>query len=254
MMFGSGGGGAFGSKEGEPWTIRCAELQGPNSQTAADSVANSLRQTSGIKADAVRVEHTGDSSAVFYGTYYRTMDRKTKRLAVTKEMDRDMRLIKQLGVPGKGHYFNQAKFVPLPTPDVGNPEWALERANGVYSLRVAVFFNEPGFYERKDAAAEYVKALREKGHPAFYRHGLINSEVFVGEFGDNAIEPFRTQGHGGTISMDLVSDEVRAMRAKENFRFELWNLRRRVGSISGKQVAAGSQLMRIHEAAVEETW
>lgn len=256
MLFDAGrlGGGLGGAKEGEPWTIRCLELRGTDSQTQAESVAESLRQTAGIKADAVRVEQAGGASTIYYGTYYRKMDRKTKHLVVTKEMSKDMRLIKELGVPGRGHYFNQAKFVPMPSADVGNPEWALARANGVYSLRIGVFYNEPGFYERKDAAAEYVKALREKGHSAFYRHGLINSEVFVGEFGADAVKPFQSRGGGGMIVMDTVSDEVRALQAKENFRYELWNLRRRVENIGGKQVAAGSQLMPIRETAEEATW
>jgi hypothetical protein len=169
-------------------------------------------------------------------------------------MNKDMRLVKQLGVPGRGHYFNQAKFVPMPSPDVGNPEWSLARANGVYTLRIGVFYNEPGFYERKEAAAEYAKALREKGHPAFYRHGLINSEVFVGEFGADAVKPYQSRGAGGLIAMDMASDEVRALQAQENFRYELWNLRRRVENIGGKQISAGSQLVPIHEPQETDAW
>ena len=31
--------------------------------------------------------------------------------------------------------------MPAPTPDVGKPDWHLRKNRGVYTLRVAIFFN-----------------------------------------------------------------------------------------------------------------
>jgi hypothetical protein len=241
--------------EGEPWTIQCLALTGVDRRKTAESVADVLRNTPRISRRDVQIEHGDKQSTVYYGTYYRRIDRQTQRLEVTEAMNRDMRLIKELGVPGQGHYFADAKFVPAPTPDMGNPAWSLERATGVYSLRVALFANEPGFYDRKKAAAEYAALLREKGFPAFYLHGPIHSEVFVGEFGEDAVTPVSARnpaGKPGVVGFDVLSPEVRALQAKENFAYELLNLRKRGEKIGDKTVYTASQLMRVRDALAKD--
>ena len=251
----TGGGGPFGlfSPKGEPWTIQCLVLTGEDRRKTVESVAEVLRSTPRIDRRQVTLEHGDNESMIYYGRYFRRIDPKTRRLEVTPEMNRDMLLLKELGVPGQGHYFPDAKFVPQPTPDVGNPAWSVERATGVYSLRVAVFANEPGFYERKKAAAVYAALLRGKGYPAFYFHGPIHSEVFVGEFGEDALRPITArsqaadEGAHGVIGFNVPSPEVRALQAKENFAYELWNLRRRGETVGDKKVYTASQLVRIRE-------
>lgn len=243
--------------EGEPWTIQCLALTNHNRRATAESVAEVLYSTPGIDGRKVRVEHSECQSTVYYGMYVRRLDPETRRLEVTSAMNRDLRAIKELGVPGQGHYFADAIFTPVPTPDVGNPEWALDRTTAAYSLRVAIFANEPGFYERKKAAAEYVAMLRKEGYQAFYRHGRIHSEVCVGEFGEDALRSVTRKGESGERSLmgfDLPSPEVRALRAKRDFAFELLNLRKRSEIVGERKVYAASQLVRIRDELPEEQW
>ncbi len=262
------GGWGFGrlfKPEGEPWTIRCLVLTGANRRVDAESIADVLRDTRGIRGRDVRLEHDAEESTIYYGKYYRRIDRKTRRPEITRSMKRDMRALKELGVPGQGHYFADARFVPLPTPDVGDPAFSLDWAKGVYSLRVAVFANEPGFYERKKAAAEYTTMLRKKGHRTFYRHGPIHSEVFVGEFGEDAVRSVEARrvveddGNPWGVGQEVIgfnqySREVRALRARENFAFELWNLRRRGEKIGNRTVYTASRLVRIRDELEDDQW
>ncbi|MCP4590984.1 MAG: hypothetical protein GY842_09585 [bacterium] len=254
-------GGGWFTPEGEPWTIRCLTLGGPDRQRTADSVAETLRSTPSIDPDKVSVEHGAEESAVYFGTYYRLIGAETHRLEFTKAMHRDMLALKALGVPGQGHYFAEAKFVPVPTPNVGDPALSLDWNKGVYSLRVAVFANEPGFYERKRAAAAYAAELRKMGYRAFYRHGAIHSEVFVGEFGEDAAETVVGQtaptGYAGghtLLGMELYSREVRALQRKEDFAYERWNMHRRSETISGRKAYTASKVIRIRDEAGEEAW
>jgi len=243
--------------KGEPWTIQCLVLSGLDRRKTAESVADTLRNTARIDRRNIELEHGEHESTIYYGKYMRPIDAKTRRLEVTEAMDRDMRIIKELGVPGQGHYFADAKFVPVPTPDVGNSEWALDRANGVYSLRVAIFANEPGFYERKKAAAEYTAMLRKEGYPAFYRHGQIHSEVLVGELGEDALTPVARKSDPSKrtlVGFDLPSPEVRTLRKNRDFAFELFNLRKRSERVGNRKVYAASQLVRIRDALPEEQW
>ncbi|MCK4657894.1 MAG: hypothetical protein KAV82_00085 [Phycisphaerae bacterium] len=255
-----GGGGGLGSlfaPKGEPWTIQCIVLRGPNRRQTAESVAKVLCSTADINRREVRLEHGVGESTIYYGKYNRRIESRTRRLEVTDQMNRDMLMIKELGVPGQGHYFPNARFVPIPTPDVGNPSWSLDRADGVYSLRVAIFCNEPGFYERKKAAAEYAAFLRKKGYAAFYHHGHIHSEVFVGEFGEGAVQSVSAKTQDGDIAVvgiELFSPEVHSLRAKETFTFELWNLRKRGRKIGNKTVYNSSQLVRITELLEPDEW
>ena len=257
------GGGGFGrlfEPKGEPWTIRCLVLTGPSRRETAESVADTLRTTQGISRRAVRVEHDEDRSMIYYGRYHRRIDSRTRRLEVTDRMDQDMRMLKALGVPGQGHYFADARFVPLPTEDLGNPAWSLDRATAVYSLRVAVFANEPGFYERKQAAAQYAALLRREGHTAFYHHGAIHSEVYVGEFGEDAVQPAVAPSRAGNdersgvLGFDARSPEVHALQAERDFACELWNLHRRGERIGDRMVFAPSQLVRIRGVLEEGEW
>ena len=112
---------------------------------------------------------------------------------------------------------------PTPTPNPGPPEWQLRNCPGTYSLRIAIFFDEPGFYRRKQAAVAYCAELRDKGYDAWYRHSEFVSEVFVGTFGPDA----RVKGRKSGVVAYLNSTEVQALQRQEKgqFALELWNMK-----------------------------
>ena len=82
--------------------------------------------------------------------------------AIPQQMQRDTALIKDLTVDG-GRFFLESRPVPYPTPDVGRPEWQLKRCPGEYSLRVALFFDEPGFRNRVTRFPEGRQATTARG-------------------------------------------------------------------------------------------
>jgi hypothetical protein len=181
------GGSLFGSK-GAPWTIQCLEVQGQARMRQIEPFAESLRRTTGIRPKDVFVRDESDGFArLYYGTYYRRTDPKTRKRSTPPQLQTDMELIKQLSSESGQRYFLQALAVRMPMPNVGNPQWVLSRATGVYSLQVAVFEPNDDFWEHKQAAAEYCEFLRKKGHEAYYHHASASSMVTVGSFGSEAV-------------------------------------------------------------------
>jgi len=131
------GGSPFGSK-GAPWTIQCLEIKGPARMQQIEPFAESLRRTTGIRSKDVFVRDEPDGFArLYYGTYYRHTDPKTRKRSTPPQLQKDMELIKQLGSPSGQRYFLQALAVRMPMPDVGDPLRALSQAKGRYSLQVA---------------------------------------------------------------------------------------------------------------------
>lgn len=189
---GSGGGSSavrrpFGTK-GAPWTIQCLEIQGPGRMQQIEPFAESLRRTAGIRTKDVFVRDESDGFArLYYGTYYRRTDPKTRKRTTPPQLQTDLELIRQLGDDSGRRYFLQALAVRMPMPNVGNPQWALSNATGVYSLQVAVFEPNDDFWEHKQAAAEFCELLRKKGREAYYHHAPASSMVTVGSFGPEAV-------------------------------------------------------------------
>ncbi len=174
--------------KGTPWTILCIELSGPERVSRVGDLANSLRNTPGIRAADVSVGDEPDGYArLYYGTYFRKTEKKTGKRSIPKALAQDMELIKQLGDASGRRYFLGAMVVRLPTPDVGNPAWDLAKANARYSLQVAVFEPTEDFWEYKQAAADYCEWLRKKGYEAYYHHSIASSVVTVGLFGPEAV-------------------------------------------------------------------
>lgn len=179
--------GLFGSK-GAPWTIQCLEISAPARMQQIEPFAESLRRTTGIRPKDVFIRDEQDGFArLYYGTYYRRTDPKTRKRSTPPQLQMDMELIKQLGSESGQHYFLQALAVRMPMPNVGNPQWALSHATGVYSLQVAVFEPNDDFWEHKQAAAEYCEFLRKKGYEAYYHHAAASSMVTVGSLGSEAV-------------------------------------------------------------------
>jgi hypothetical protein len=216
-------------KIGENWTILCMEVRGMDRRQRAESIAEALRHTPGLNGNQVSVVHDSERSRIYYGRYWRAGDKNTGKFAMPRELIMDRLLIKDLTFNGD-RYFLESRIMPEPTPDVGNPNWRLDRNPGVYTLRIALFFSEPGFTKRREAAAAYCEELRNKGHEAYYRHGDFTSEVFVGSFGEDALYEARKSG----VLVSLPSPEVQALQEKETFRFELWNLKT-LASQEGRQ-------------------
>jgi hypothetical protein len=228
--------------QGEEWTILGMEVRGPGCVEQAERVAASLRRTPGIKSKGVYVRHDENRSRVYYGRYFRRADKETGKLDMPEEMRTDRALIKDLTVDGS-RFFVESRIMPFPTPDVGEPAWELRRNPGLYTLRIALFYNEPGFTERKKAAAAYCDELRSRGHEAYYRHGDITSEVYVGSFGEDALVEGRRSG----VLVSLPGAEVQALQEKETFRYELWNLKTLSSKEGGKKVVRASRVVPVSD-------
>lgn len=227
-FFGEGGS-PFGRRVGdvETWTIECNEYQGPAAGEMADSMAAALKRVETIKADAVWVKKEPDRGHVYYGNY----DLKYVEAQVDSEshakgdihielndgIKRDLRLIRTLAM-GDQYPFFSARPVPKPTEDVGPPDWDLRNAKGVYSLNIGVTYNTPTLHNHKEAAVEWVKALREQGFEAYYYHAPdgTRSSVCVGTFGEDALVTYAD-------GRPAYSQAVNALRNEGDFTYNLEN-------------------------------
>ena len=174
------------SRGKERWTICCVRY------TAADfadyarrcnELADMLRRVDGLRAKNVRVVSNATSSTVYYGQYVKVPSPETGTLQFSPEMQRDVGLIRQLTL---NRYTPFARAVPELIEEGTSTipeEWHVTRAKGRYTLQVAVFYNTPTFSERRQAAEDYVRLLRERGLAAYYTHEPARSFVFVGDFG-----------------------------------------------------------------------
>lgn len=227
----SGLGRARAGAKGLPWTILCLELQGEHRDRVIDDVAAVLRDTPGIRADAVLVRHDSDGyTRLYYGTYRRRIDRETGKPSLPPRVRADLASIRSLGTPMAGgttgqYFFRRAYATPLPPPDVGNPDWALIRADGVYTLQIAAFVSTDDFTEFKRAAAEYCTRLRDLGHEAYYHHSQSVSIVTVGAFGADAI--YNTEvlsaDRRAKIEVAHYSANVLALQKNELFKYNTVN-------------------------------
>ncbi len=236
---GGGGGGAtlFGKPKGAPWTILAYETRGPYAVRNAETLADLLRKFTDLNPKNVRVTHDQDGfSRIYYGTYYRQRDPQTGEAPVPPELQRDLRLIRLLQSEDAKRHFIMARKMPVPQPDVGRPEWALQTVKKPYTLQVAVFesFEIPEF---KQAAADYCAELRRKGYEAYYHHGLDTSVVTVGAFDRDAV---RVEGGIATYSK-----EVTDLQAKETFAYNLTNGRKLTVRQQGVESPVASQLMLV---------
>ena len=165
-------------QQGEPWTILCLEATGAEACKSLDILADGLRQTPGLKRDAVRLVRQADSSRLYYGAYYRYWDSDSGRWRMPPELRRDMSCIRQLAA-GQNFPFLHCTPVPQETAELGPPEWDLRRADGEYTLLVAVYSE---MEHRRQAAVEHVKLLRDQGEEAYFYHHMGKSHVSVGSF------------------------------------------------------------------------
>lgn len=141
--------------------------------------------------------------------------------------------------------FLRAMPIRMPTPDVGNPGWALGNVPATYSLQVAVFEPSGDFWEYKQAAADYCAMLRDKGFEAYYHHGDASSEVTVGAFGPDAVT---TKWEGGRWAT-YYSPAVLALQRNDLLKYNRLNGGiYRVKSGAGPSIAVPSRVVEIpHE-------
>lgn len=237
---------------GTAWTIQCLELRGPQHKEHIKQIAETLKRTPGIRPhDVFTRDGPDECSRLYYGTYYRSIDKKSGRRAIPKQMRSDLELVKQLGAGPGEYYFLHARKVRMPTPDVGNPEWALSSVDGVYTLQVAAFEPTDDFWEYKQAAADYCELLRAKGYEAYYYHSPTKavSMVTVGLFGREAV---RTSGDGRTYySQDVIELQERDELLKYNW---LNGGIYRVKNTKGVMVPVPSRLVRLPQADESIEW
>lgn len=211
-------------KKGEPaWTILALELQGPTAQRDIERFAETLRNTPGIKADEVFVRAGNEQARLYYGSYAAKDSKKESQHSIPAQLREDLLMLKQLGDPNGGRYFLRALPVRMPTDDVGNPDWALSQARGLYTLQVGVFEPSGEFTQYKEAAAEFCKLLREQGHEAYYYHTDAASMVTVGAFGADAVIQPPRESKPGAVAIPTYHPKIIGMQKNELLKYNLLN-------------------------------
>lgn len=226
---GDSGRSLFGRKAGETeiWTIECNAYRSPSRREMADRMATALKHVRELRPEKVWVEHGEKQSRVFYGDYeLKYVEAKVDReshargdlvIKLSEAIKRDLRFIKTLAL-GDQHPFFSARAIPKPIEDVGPPEWDLRNAKGVYTLHVGVTYNTRTLHDYKRAAVDWVRALRDDGHEAYYYHDPDEprSDICVGTFGEDAMIE---SSDGGA----RYSEAVNALRKQGDFKYNLEN-------------------------------
>ncbi len=123
----------------------------------------------------------------------------------------------------------------------GPPEWDVHKASGPFTLQIARFFNTPSFDQRKEAAVEYVRQLRQEGFEAYYWHQDARSLVFVGNFPS---APERFGPHEQKAAAQLEADRLAAR--KEEFQYMTFNgYPRRTRTATGQWVRDAPLLVEV---------
>ncbi len=208
--------------EGEAWTILCLDARDKHHVQNADHLLSALKQVKGLDSSMASVAHEDNASKVYYGRYSRKVD-AAGRESFGADAVRDLQLIRSLAA-GDAFPFATARYVPVPTPDAGRPEWHVAKCPGVYTLQVGVFYDTPTFSQRKEAAAQWVEQLRSEGVEAYYHHGEVRSSVMVGQFGVEDIIRERNGPANNSLNMRTrYSQKVETLRNQQEFRYNLEN-------------------------------
>lgn len=252
----AGRGGGWFRPKGAPWTILCLELDGPYGAQQIDQIAETLRRTPGIRADDVFVRRDPDGGGrLYYGTYYRQTDPQTGKRSTPDLLRRDIELIKSLGSGPGEYFFASALVVRMPTPDVGNPAWALTHADGEYTLQVAAFEPTDEFQAYKQAAADYCALLRDEGFEAYYHHDSACSMVTVGSFGADAVKTRVVTEKGLKTVKNYYSPKIQALLRDKTLRYHHVNgAIHKIITPDGKKVPAPSRLVKIPRKESSTPW
>jgi hypothetical protein len=184
----------------------------------ANLLADQLRKIQELRPDKVRVTNTASGSTIYYGQYVKVPSPETGRLVFPPEYLKDLAIIQRMTYRGM-QVFRYAKpeLAERDSTTPGMEQWDLANAKGRYTLQIAVFYNTPTFSERKEAAEQYVKLLRQDGFAAYFRHEAARSFVFVGDFEDSDI----VKGPEGPRAGPRVEQLIK--QREEEFRYTLEN-------------------------------
>lgn len=209
----------------EVWAIRCITLRTPDQLQRANSYADALKKVAGLKPKLVQVISDDDGTAVFYGRYRREYRKDSTEERFTPNHLPDLETIRGLRFQGADVWpFTLASMDLLPTYRSPHPEWNLAKADGYWSLHVAVFYNTDTLRTRRTAAEEYCALLRQQGEEAYYHHGTVNSSVYVGTYPEGAIvEMRREEPLRGTVNTSFKIVDPRMTEAQKRFPVSLHN-------------------------------
>jgi len=200
--------GSVGCSQEGGWHIAVERYQRPAEDQLAESVAQILRESTGVDPQKVTLIRETGSTLLSYGRYSDFESPAAQG---------DLKLIKSLGMPGKGVAFPVAHIELLPEEDPPVPHgWMLTNGGGYWTLEVARF-DLPG---RKKAAAAYLKMLRDKRVPAYIWNGRYRSVVTVGSFAQSAMT---TVGGPPAGPAKLVITDPQLKKFQKDFQFLLIN-------------------------------
>jgi hypothetical protein len=223
---GSGGAGStqsgalFGGSEPrdgrERWTIRAMHTEAPNHAQYAQQLADLLRKVDGIDPGKVRVVTDQRGSTIYYGEYVKQPSPERDRLVFPPEYQRDIEFIRRLALNQSTPFFYAEPELIDRTPGEVGP-YDVSKAAGSYTLYIAVFYNTATFQQRREAANEYVRLLREAGYSAYYYHDPHRSYVFVGDFTEQDIVTRNGQPtFGPRVESFIQANEAEFRHLSEN--------------------------------------
>lgn len=187
------------------WTILCDTVEGPGHVAQATLAKSKLAQAS--RMPDWYVIHTEKDSSIYYG-YYRGWEIPSEK----KRADADRARLAALTDTRGNPVLRGSVLVPVIPPDpVAPADWNLLNTPGdaYWTIEVATF---SGDVNRKEAAVQTVRELREKGEKqAYYFHGPTVSSVCIGAWKREAVAE---QGTGITKS-GVMRDDAHTQRADQ---------------------------------------
>ena len=224
----------FPQSDAEKWTIRCYYSKIPNHDYICKQLADLLKSIDGLNPDLVRVETTTAASSIYYGEYVKVPSRERDHLVFPPKYQKDIDFIQRLTINQSLPFrFAKPELIKKPSDELAPAmaDWDVRQAKGTYTLQIGVFYNTPTFQERRKAAEEYVKLLRQDGFDAYYLHQDTRSFVFVGDFEES--DTIQTQNG---IAFGPRVEQLIARRPEE-FRHMLENLHKVKHSGPGGQMS-----------------
>ncbi len=166
---------SFSLSSRQPWHIVVKRVAGPKRKRIAILIFNSLQRVRHLDRNKVHLTQQRATSTVTYGKYNGPDDPRAQK---------DLKFIKSLAVPEQGYAFLDAHLEPIPEPDPAvNQQYMIHNAHGYWTLQIGKFYGP----RRKQAAVEFVNAVRNEGFPGYLYHGPVISIVTVGAFPENAV-------------------------------------------------------------------
>ena len=199
---GSGGGlgGLLGRKadgSGDRYSILLMRVKGP--KHIADARHYEEQTKKQARWEDVYVVHKDKHSLLFRGNY-----------TSVKQAEKYLRQAKDFVSKVNMKPFGQAMTVPLPGKPLGPPEWNIENVKCDCTVLIATFHNTDRIFERKKAAVETCRWLRERGWDAYYHHDLTDSGVMIGRFDRSVAKMITKPGHPPELM--VISPKVKAIQ------------------------------------------